>query len=66
MNIAGVEILDKSLLIMDEVDGMSAGDCGGVRALNTLIKKTKVRFHCVVQLLRPLNHIIDPYYMHSE
>lgn len=27
---------------MDEVDGMSAGDRGGVGALNTLIKKTKV------------------------
>ena len=29
---------------MDEVDGMSAGDRGGVGALNSLIKKTKVRF----------------------
>lgn len=28
---------------MDEVDGMSAGDRGGVGALNALIKKTKVR-----------------------
>ena len=28
---------------MDEVDGMSAGDRGGVGALNFLIKKTKVR-----------------------
>lgn len=27
---------------MDEVDGMSAGDRGGVGALSTLIKKTKV------------------------
>ena len=27
---------------MDEVDGMSAGDRGGVGALNFLIKKTKV------------------------
>ena len=27
---------------MDEVDGMSAGDRGGVGALNLLIKKTKV------------------------
>ncbi len=27
---------------MDEVDGMSAGDRGGVGALNVLIKKTKV------------------------
>jgi replication factor C subunit 1 len=27
---------------MDEVDGMSAGDRGGVGALNALVKKTKV------------------------
>jgi len=27
---------------MDEVDGMSAGDRGGVGALNALIKKTRV------------------------
>ena len=27
---------------MDEVDGMSAGDRGGVGALNALIKKSKV------------------------
>jgi DNA polymerase III delta prime subunit len=27
---------------MDEVDGMSSGDRGGVGALNALIKKTKV------------------------
>lgn len=39
---AGVEITDKSCLIMDEVDGMSAGDRGGVGALNALIKRTKV------------------------
>jgi DNA polymerase III delta prime subunit len=32
----------KSIIIMDEVDGMSSGDRGGVGALNALIKKTKV------------------------
>ncbi len=32
----------KSVIIMDEVDGMSAGDRGGVGALNALVKKTKV------------------------
>jgi replication factor C subunit 1 len=37
-----VPITDKTCLIMDEVDGMSAGDRGGVGALNALIKKTKV------------------------
>ena len=39
---AGIEITDRPCLIMDEVDGMSAGDRGGVGALNALIKKTKV------------------------
>lgn len=33
---------NKTVLIMDEVDGMSSGDRGGVGALNALIKKTKV------------------------
>jgi replication factor C subunit 1 len=41
-NDAGVLITDKTCLIMDEVDGMSAGDRGGVGALNALIKKTRV------------------------
>ena len=35
-------ITDKTCLIMDEVDGMSAGDRGGVGALSALIKKSKV------------------------
>ena len=30
------------MIIMDEVDGMSAGDRGGVGALNALIRKSKV------------------------
>ncbi|KAK4057026.1 DNA replication factor C complex subunit Rfc1 [Microbotryomycetes sp. JL221] len=38
----GLGVNKKSLIIMDEVDGMSAGDRGGVGALNALIKKTKV------------------------
>ena len=44
VNAAGVEITSRSCLIMDEVDGMSAGDRGGVGALAALIKKTRVRF----------------------
>lgn len=43
-NAAGVTITDKTCLIMDEVDGMSAGDRGGVGALAALIRKTKVSF----------------------
>lgn len=42
-NAAGIKITDRSCLIMDEVDGMSAGDRGGVGALVALIKKTRVR-----------------------
>ena len=41
-NVAGVAVTDRTCLIMDEVDGMSAGDRGGVGALNALIKKSKV------------------------
>jgi hypothetical protein len=40
--VADVRIGSKTCLIMDEVDGMSAGDRGGVGALNVLIKKTRV------------------------
>jgi len=36
------QITDNTCLIMDDVDGISAGDRGGVCALNALIKKTKV------------------------
>ncbi|OXH38542.1 replication factor C subunit 1 [Cryptococcus neoformans] len=42
INAAGLKIDSRTCLIMDEVDGMSAGDRGGVGALNTLIKKTKI------------------------
>eukprot|EP01134_Creolimax_fragrantissima_P003280 CFRG3280T1 len=37
----------KHCLIMDEVDGMSAGDRGGVAELNQLIKMTKVPIICM-------------------
>jgi replication factor C subunit 1 len=38
---------------MDEVDGMSAGDRGGIAQLIQLIKKTKVSYQCkiAIQLL---------------
>ncbi|KAJ9118684.1 hypothetical protein QFC22_003904 [Naganishia vaughanmartiniae] len=39
---AGVRVTNRTCLIMDEVDGMSAGDRGGVGALNGLIKNTKI------------------------
>ncbi|OJA19091.1 hypothetical protein AZE42_03732 [Rhizopogon vesiculosus] len=58
-NAAGVKITDNTCLIMDEVDGMSAGDRGGVGALNALIKKTKIPIICIAndrgaQKLKPL------------
>jgi replication factor C subunit 1 len=43
MTSAGIKLADRTVLIMDEVDGMSGGDRGGVGAINALIKKTKVR-----------------------
>jgi len=42
INAGGVRITDRSCLIMDEIDSMSAGDRGGVGALAALIRKTKV------------------------
>ncbi|KAJ7179697.1 DNA replication factor C large subunit [Mycena filopes] len=55
----GVAITDRTVLIMDEVDGMSAGDRGGVGALNAMIKKSKVPIICIAndrgaQKLKPL------------
>jgi replication factor C subunit 1 len=38
---------DKPCVIMDEVDGMSAGDRGGTTALIALIKKTLVPIICI-------------------
>ncbi|KAI0075412.1 DNA replication factor C, large subunit [Panus rudis PR-1116 ss-1] len=61
-NAAGVRITDRTCLIMDEVDGMSAGDRGGVAALVALIKKTKVPIICIandkgVQKLKSLVNV---------
>lgn len=39
--------LQKSLIIMDEVDGMSAGDRGGVAAIIQMIKAAKVPIICI-------------------
>ncbi|GJJ07431.1 hypothetical protein Clacol_001633 [Clathrus columnatus] len=59
--VANVLISNRSVLIMDEVDGMSAGDRGGVGALNALIKKTKIPIICIAndaqaQKLKPLSY----------
>ena len=53
-NVVGIEITNKSCLIMDEVDGMSAGDRGGVGALNQLIKKTKVSLDTDIEISKAL------------
>ncbi|KAH6890105.1 purine nucleotide binding protein [Coprinopsis sp. MPI-PUGE-AT-0042] len=58
-NSVGVDITDRTCIIMDEVDGMSAGDRGGVGALNVLIRKSKVPIICIAndrtaQKLKPL------------
>ncbi|CAG8620339.1 19184_t:CDS:10 [Cetraspora pellucida] len=39
--------MNRTLIIMDEVDGMSAGDRGGVAELAQLIKKTQVPIICI-------------------
>ncbi|CCM04947.1 uncharacterized protein FIBRA_07144 [Fibroporia radiculosa] len=61
-NAAGVTITDKTCLIMDEVDGMSAGDRGGVGALSALIRKTKIPIICIANdrgalKLKPLANV---------
>jgi len=38
---------DKAVLIMDEVDGMSGGDRGGVADLIASIKSSKVPIICI-------------------
>nr|ASF90187.1 hypothetical protein SPAR06058 [Bartheletia paradoxa] len=43
----GINLTDKSVLILDEVDGMSGGDRGGIGAINALIKKTKIPIICI-------------------
>ncbi|KZV87272.1 DNA replication factor C, large subunit [Exidia glandulosa HHB12029] len=60
-NAAGIKVTDRTCLIMDEVDGMSAGDRGGVGALSALIKKTKIPIICIAndgraQKLKPLQN----------
>jgi replication factor C subunit 1 len=54
----------KTLILMDEIDGMSAGDKGGIAELIQLIKKTKVPIICIcndinaqkLKSLRPYCH----------
>lgn len=62
-----MEITDKTCLIMDEVDGMSAGDRGGVGALNALIKKTKVHSFDDVSVYNLKSVFsLDPHNLYSQ
>ncbi|WFD41436.1 DNA replication factor C complex subunit Rfc1 [Malassezia psittaci] len=38
---------NRTVIVMDEVDGMSGGDRGGVGAINALIRKTNVPIICI-------------------
>jgi replication factor C subunit 1 len=57
--------LQRSLIIMDEVDGMSSGDRGGIMAIIQLIKNAKVPIICICndrssEKIRSLaNHCLD-------
>ena len=52
---------------MDEVDGMSGGDRGGVGAMNALIKKSRVRLSsCGDASTRLMRTYADPDYMYCE
>ena len=45
--IAGFKQCTKTAVIMDEIDGMSGGDKGGVAALIEIIKKTQIPILCI-------------------
>jgi replication factor C subunit 1 len=48
LNISNTEtMLTKRLIIMDEVDGMSSGDRGGINAIINMIKNTKAPIICI-------------------
>ena len=46
-NLDKAKNLNKSLIIMDEVDGMSSGDRGGITAMINLIKNSRVPIICI-------------------
>lgn len=41
------DVTHRTCLIFDECDGMSSGDRGGIGAMNTLIKKTRIPIICI-------------------
>lgn len=46
-NTKGASALERTVIIMDECDGMSAGDAGGMSALLNMIKVTKNPIICI-------------------
>lgn len=42
LSISSTSMIGKTILIMDEIDGMSSGDRGGLAELNMMIKTTKI------------------------
>lgn len=59
----------KSVIIMDEVDGVGAGDRGGLAALIQVIKESKTPIICVCndrqsrKLMSLVNHCLDLKFM---
>lgn len=47
LNLDIAKNLQKPLIIMDEVDGMSSGDRGGVSAIIQMIKNSKIPIICI-------------------
>ena len=45
--ISGFNTCAKAMIIMDEIDGMSGGDKGGIAALIEVIKRTKIPIVCI-------------------
>ena len=66
VNSAGVEITSKSCLIMDEVDGMSAGDRGGVGALAALIRKSHVGLSQLNLAKSRADRAVGSYYLYRQ
>jgi len=64
-NIFGGGVTKKSVIIMDEVDGVGAGDRGGLGALIAVIKQSKTPIICICndrqnrKLQSLANHCLD-------
>ncbi len=64
-------MLHKTCLVMDEVDGMSGGDRGGIAEIIDMIKKTRTPIICICndawsQKLKSLRHALPAIQVHSS